>query len=689
MSVVFISITGTQTLALLNPIQAIIEQHQAPDHIYLLSTPYVKKQFSRIFESMKSIPELSSSQLTIYPISQDLKPDADGNPPPHILLTQILDRHSEDVIVFNMTSGLKFQIISCIKAIGDRDTLQVYAERGGIHVFKMWKGLFVDHKRVPLPKPMNILNLQGISYARSGKKQREDIFSRSVSNLSMQLNKLISRIPTWSNIEIEGILFNLVWNDGNTLSFLARISSQNEAKNLISVASNRHRFFELYHRNIFAFSNDKQVIERLDNDGSSNKISVRFYSSQTELDELLDRLRPDYSTTGATAPSISGHKVERAEQRKNNLIDKIRKNIVLIAMLAPNEVPTLISIFSHCPEKAILFYTADNQKVCQVKDQMLKNISLLPVKELQFVPVSFIAKEILNLPSFPEMNVEVNLGPGHKVAGFFLYMWATANNGKLFSINNDTNQIEQITGGESLTCQGPRPEVILELAGKKVTCGMKEDALMEKQETYQTMLSFIGLIKDNHELRKIFPENSIDLRPKAEYTVAVSPNSQKKSAIIEMSGHKIQFQITGGQWFEELVGYQFLRAGADAVSVRVRVSWSDAAQSVLESRYEHVTHRNDIDVIARFKGKYFMISCKSGNKSGVGKECELAEFHANTVAHFAVPMVCFLRHNAIPSQISKMKPCVFGHQTFLNPELLRELCEQAYRARQTTRNQSE
>jgi len=479
-----------------------------------------------------------------------------------------------------------------------------------------------------------------------------------------------------------------VWNDGNTLSFLTRISSQDEARNLISTASNRHRFFKLYHRNIYAFSNDFQVTERLAEDGSSNKISVQFYSNPSELNELLDKLLPDYLSTVTTKPSICGLKVEKAAQIKKESIDKIKKNTVLITLLAPNEVPTLISIFSHRPEKAILFYTADNQKICRVKDQMLKNIDQLPVQELQFVPISFMAKEILNLPSFSEMNVEVNAGPGHKVAGFFLAMWATANNGKLFSINNNTNHIEQIPYGESLPCQGPRPEFILKLAGNKVTCSMKENKLLTNQKTYQAILSFIDLIKDNREMMKKFPENPIDLQPKAAYTVAVSPKDWR-SASIEMSGQRIIFQVTGGQWFEELVGYQLLQAGAEAVSVRVRVGWSDASQSKLETLHDHVKHRNDIDVIARFKGKYFMISCKSGNKVKVGKECELAEFHAKTVAHFAVPMVCFLKHNGIPSQNSKTKIFVFGHQTLLNPELLRDLCEQAYRARQTTRNQTE
>jgi len=456
MSLVFISLTGTQTLALLNPLRAIIEQHMAPDHVYLLATPHIKEQFGRIFESMKSIPEMSSSKLVIYTTSQDLKTDNKGNPPPHSLLTQILNQHPEDQIVFNMTSGLKFQIISCIQAIGARDMLQVYAERDCIHVFSMSGGELADHKQVPFPKPMDILNLQGVSYTDLKRTQKKDQFSRLVNKLSIRLNKLSNPIPTWSNIEIEGIFFNLVWNDGNTLSFLTHISSQDEAKNLISVAPNRHRFFELYHRNIIAFSGNMQIIERLVKDGSSNKISVRFYSNEEELNEQLDRLLPGYSSTVTAPPSISGQKVEKATQ----LTNKIRKNTVLIALLAPNEVPTLISIFSHRPEKAILYYTADNQKVCQIKDQMLKNINQLPVQELQFVPISFIAKEILDLSCFPEMNVEVNVGPGHKVAGFFLAMWATANNGKLFSINNNTNQIEQLPDGNALPCKGPRPEFI-------------------------------------------------------------------------------------------------------------------------------------------------------------------------------------------------------------------------------------
>lgn len=687
MAVVFISLTGTQPLALLNPLRAIIEQHQAPDYIYLLATPHVIEKFPHMFQSMKTAPDLSSSQQTICTTSQHLKPDTEGNPPPHSLLTEILDRHKEDVIVFNMTSGLKFQIISCIQAMGNRDTLQVYAEKGGIHVFQMSKGLLVDHKVVPLPKPMNILNLQGIPYVRSNRGM--NAFTRSVNQLSNQLNKF--SIPTWSNIEIAGILFNLVWNDGNTLSFITRVSSQEEARNLIAVASNRHQFFELYHRNIFAFSDDTMVTERLTKDDSSHKLSVRFYENQEQLNALLARLLPDRLAPESVMLPLSPHEEENSSINIHPH-GKIRKNTVLITLLAPNEVPTMLAVFSHRPEKAILFYTANNQKVCQIKDHILKNMNQLPVQELQFVPISFMAKEILNLPPFPEMNAEVNVGPGHKVAGFFLAMWAAANNGKLFSINNNTDQIEQIPDGDSLPCQGARPELILKLSGSPdnvVSCGVKENELLKKQDIYQAVLSFIDLIKDNPEAMKNFPNNPIQLQPKAEYSVSVSSKKQE-TATIEMSGKKTNFKITGGQWFEELVGYQFLQAGAETVSVRVRVGWGDESQRILEKRHDHqVSHRNDIDVIARFKGKYFMISCKSGEKGGVGNECELTDFHAKTVAHFGVPMVCFLKHSGAPSQNSKTGVFVFGYQTLLKPDLIRELCEKAYSARQTTRTRTD
>jgi len=214
---------------------------------------------------------------------------------------------------------------------------------------------------------------------------------------------------------------------------------------------------------------------------------------------------------------------------------------------------------------------------------------------------------------------------------------------------------------------------------------MKEKDLSGNQKIYRTISSFIDLIKNNPDQMKIFPDKPIDLRPEAEYTVSTSSKG-RKDACIKMSDQETKFQVSGGQWFEELVGYQFLQAGAEEVSVRVRVAWSNASQGLLETRHEHVTHRNDIDVIARFNGKYFMISCKSGKKFGVGKECEQADFHAKTVAHFAVPMLCYLKHDGDPYQESKTKNFVFGHQTLMNSEFLHELCEQAYAARQTTRN---
>jgi len=574
MPVVYISLVGSQFSALVNPLKSIIEQYQKPDHIYLLTTPHIKELKPLLIHELEKLSDLSFSQITEHTISESLKTDRFGNLPPHILISQIINSHENDMIIFNMTPGLKFQILSCIQTIWSRDVLILYAELDCIRVFKMSNGSLMKHYMAPLPKPFDVpvlLNLQGFTF-NPAIKSREELFTQAVADLIEQFSE--QNIPTLANIEIQGIVFDLVWNIGNTLRFITQITSQDEAKHLIAVVSGRHRFFELYHRYIYAFSKNSHIIERLSKDDSANKISVRRYTEEAILKAYFGKLLPKSSSRQPDKSTTPYPKQEKTRRINSNAIEPIRKNTVLLGMLATNMVPTLISIFSHRPERAVFFYAANNIKISQFKDQLMQNIESLPVNKLMFVPVSFTAEEILQLPACTEKNVEVNVGAGHKISGLFLTMWAAIHNAKLFSINNDTNRVEQIPVGESLVIQGPRPEFILTLSGNRASCEIDENKLLEKENEFQTILKFIALIKDNAALIRNFPDKTVQVESEGEHIVTETPN-RWKFATIRIPGEKIvKIDISGGLWFEELVGYQLIKAGADSVSVRIPVPWS-------------------------------------------------------------------------------------------------------------------
>ncbi len=120
-------------------------------------------------------------------------------------------------------------------------------------------------------------------------------------------------------------------------------------------------------------------------------------------------------------------------------------------------------------------------------------------------------------------------------------------------------------------------------------------------------------------------------------------------------------------WFEEFTAWALLEAGASEVALNYTAEWSrDSENEIKERRLkrhfkenfihfylkENTYHRTEIDILAIYKGKYFVISCKSGFMKT--KEEYVSELKGTTqiFERFAITLLSYFRHRGQPQEIT-------------------------------------
>jgi hypothetical protein len=171
---------------------------------------------------------------------------------------------------------------------------------------------------------------------------------------------------------------------------------------------------------------------------------------------------------------------------------------------------------------------------------------------------------------------------------------------------------------------------------------------------------------------------------------------------IEVSYEQHTAQISdlerGGHWFEVLVGVAFQMAGADEVRCRVKWAWSE--QSLAGIRHSHSQrgvqagqhpHMTDADVLVRFGPRIIAASCKAGENVKMQRAKREIEAVANaTMGRFCLPVlvepkvISNIRQQSIEARQGAV---ILDLQDLIDPHILREVIESAFKARATLSRQ--
>lgn len=118
-----------------------------------------------------------------------------------------------------------------------------------------------------------------------------------------------------------------------------------------------------------------------------------------------------------------------------------------------------------------------------------------------------------------------------------------------------------------------------------------------------------------------------------------------------------------------------LKCGAHHVRVRLRTKWSINAERTLNILHGKDVFKSDIDVVARFSGIYYVISCKAGKNVRPKKTVAEVQAVATLFGRFAIPLFARLKYSGKPYEIDKTY--VFGPETFTDIKAMKALLLEA------------
>lgn len=675
---VFVSIVGNQIMAVLNPLLALQENRTPLEKIFLLHTVSTDPERNTSLRNAEKIKTfLKSHQVELKKVSQTLIQDENGNPPAPKVIEDIIDKN--DRILFNIAGGLNFQIAACMQVINTEKTSFLYPESGGIHMFNL-NGAVAKDKLIRLSKSEDVLKLlylQEIPYKKLLDWGTRFPFHKLFKPCFGSDEQTICG-TSLNGIQVGDVVFDRVYNNGNEFIFLKATTNEtvDDIRNIINLANNRSDFGDLLHHKIVVVTGVPDLIERLKEESLGRVIVLN--PEKDPCNTLKSIFRP------CTYQHEDAVQVEYTETG-----EKVTSNASLYLALGTDLMPSLIALWSHAPKKVTFLYTPGNKIIESHKKNILDSADCLPCQEVGFLPTSITGTEILQSVPSADNPIEVNITPGTKGQSAMLSYFAKLNKGSVWSLYS--TDLMRIDSSQRKKIVGPDINPFLRLNGVNAMC---QDYKPNHNWHYQGIMKFLRLLLEQQRMGE-FPREEIKLSDgtKFEITNRSKYNNTPLQGMI-ISGHeKCVVQLRNDAWFEYLIAFVMKSAGADEVKLNVTIPWSDTTQSILQKRLDgkftkngkrpqEISHRTEIDVVARFGSKFFLVSCKSGQ---VQKKKATAELKGVTpiFGRFAYPLLASLRH-PINGDTECNGVSVIGFDTFSDVAKMKALLLKIEKEKKTT-----
>jgi len=649
----FVSIVGTQIMAILNPFLSLIENGMKLHKVTFLTTRFDKVRLTAetLERYMVEKGYVQKELITLINISDSLDVK-DGLLPAHHYIREISKKDSQ--IIFNIAGGLNFQIAKCLYHIEAPSFHIIYPEADTIHMVTMEEDEVVKCMAFPPPRPLDVLDLldlQGVKYRIGSKKHRTE--ATYLTEHRIRFPGAIG--PLW----IGRVKFDCVWNEGNSLVFLKflipgsmkknyKLSERllDETRDVIAFATTRTYLSELFHRDIIVITESETIRERIEKE-SRGKIRVK-----KNIRELAIKGNEGSREKDLPLPTPETFKTGNLASQRGTLYLVLGKDIF----------PALISIWSHAPKKVVCFYTPGDPQIEKYRNAIVAQKNLLPVEEVTFCQCSIFGSSICNFPvDDKEPDHFVNITSGTKSQTAFLTLFAKKNHMRIYSIKTQEERLTELSSGDGPALSSPDPLSLLLLSGQKVTergYGTELKEILEQRGLYEGILSFFRTINDEKNTGTILTKGITT--PEG----VLSVNQDKEEMEIRfLTGERFVWSSKKNEWFENLIGYVMWKQGADDVRLRM-----------LTARDDENFDLTEIDVVARFGASYFVISCKAGKSPTEKAALEIAAV-ARLFGRFAIPLLFRLQFIEEPRIVNGVY--VIGFPTFSREERMKKALEEA------------
>lgn len=679
---IYISIVGTQVMAVVNPLLAICQNTDLSiERVALLQTPQTSRHGQQAVSAIKrALPQINA--IDIIPISSTTVADQSKNPPAQEALSKILSENQK--FIFNLGGGMNFQIASCVIKSARTNGFWTYPENSGVHLYSFKNSSLLQPDVLNLPAALDVLKYQDVPHKFIGGAPNP--FLRWILN-----KKNIKQLTI--GVEVNGFFFDGMCNVGNEMRFLKAIhkgkgDSRNskdflaEARALIDLAAGRDKFGELYHRSVALLTNHSPVAEHVKSE-AGGKIRVFDFASEEEKPDILKKELVEF-IFGHRKRSITTGIRELAGTGKSGLTNR-----TLYVVMGLNTMTTLTAIETHRAKELYLLYTPEVRQIADTVTAFKRSPKNLPAERIHFIPVDITGSDILKLAKHrKDQEIHVDITPGSKAQAAFLTRWALINDAEVFSLVTTQQQAVSLNSAvNAIPMIAPSPSMYLRMKGIKVTdYGSDAKRLLRKEAArVNAIIEFLRHLKTHRKPLAGFPNKKLDASP---FSFSVSGNER----ILKKDGHLVASwsENEWGELFEKLVGVVVAESGAQHVQIRIRTAWlEEKTESHVRKKWSGQVRgkpfMSDLDVVAVRDADYYVISCKGGNLSGVSKAAAVSEVAA--VAHifgrFAVPLLCVLKYNGDPEE-TENGVYRFGWKTLVEPGQMESLLATAVTKRRKT-----
>lgn len=374
----------------------------------------------------------------------------------------------------------------------------------------------------------------------------------------------------------------------------------------------------------------------------------------------------------------------------SNGADAVDAAADLAVCLGKDPTPTMLSLWTHRPDTARVYYDFKTPAVVECSDR-LAAVGDLPARRLVLVPTDILGQGIAeDVSSNAKRPLRFDVTPGSKPQGWSLARLAAGTpGGEVWALRGDRQIASSFADpSRELPMEGPPLAVLAEVCGgplrekgRHVTHGdefwrLLGLVLRMQQKAGGAFGPLHKLLEDplieahvNVESRRRAGSSSVDLQ------VTVSLDGSSATKWVDEANH--------GYWFELLVADAFLRAGANEVIAGMRWEFPATIQEELEQRHGLGVFKDDIDVAARFGARAVAVSCKAVRELQPEYRGEIEALADQKFGRFCVPILADLVFGRAGSAVPRAGCAHVDLGLLSDPPALRRWLDEVFVARST------
>lgn len=636
MSSAFISLVGLQPSAMAVCLKGWINHIQSSQplsRVVLLSTQRSEVVALRLKEWICS--EYTNLPVENIPVSNGLAAEGDRPSPPEAIKEWRLN-NPEYELIFNIKPGLNFQISAIAHQLPE-DTIFLSPMVGKIYRWtiqqngKEWAEIPILDLGLDL-----LLRLYQIPYEITNECSEmlngQNIPGKMIRGL--KLTGVSGRFMEYDlAFEKEGYLYALKCIDG--------AESEDRKRQFRSLHSFQNDLNYLRTQVAVLSKKDEKIMDRAVKSINFSSITMNSLGGR---ERLYKWLRFDVPEPGHQEESII-----RAEQSRvmsfsdlavfKQKLDTSGKGGIgpsLAVCLGNDPSSTLISLYTHKPKKALIFYDAETPFVMGVANRLIDSMKKIPVGEVQFVETNIRGKGMLSrLSSEPVCRVDIS--PGTKEQGVLL---TKSGSEQVWSIRGREGKAECILGAKVPNIPLEVPDILTQAycAGGVLKPPNPSRKIHSNQQRFYSLLAKFMYRHLLERKKRGEPLTNVNLTESLECEGGKClPSGERVCVTLDGNGESIimpQKESEGGFWFEQLAAHSILGAGADEAQVGVEWAWPEE----ISKKAQREIHKNEIDVLAKFGHRFVAISCKAGKRSLSREKSEISSVSKN-MGNFCIPIL--------------------------------------------------